>query len=84
LFIVRPLLTELLRSNLKNFPRKRRRNAVPGAYDKMNPSSSLQQVLGDATTPENLRHVSGRSERSAASVRIEYSLWRDPELEEKL
>lgn len=38
----------------------------------------------NGNNPVQERQVSGRSEQTAASSRTGYSLWRDPELEDKL
>jgi hypothetical protein len=94
LFIVERLLTELLCSAWHNCSWENRRNSImPGAYNNMGiweTEASLQQarkvpqVLRNALSLPNVRHASGRSERSAISAGTEYSLWQDPDLEDKL
>jgi hypothetical protein len=42
------------------------------------------QALRNTLSLPNMRHASGRSEQSAISAGTEYSLWQDPDLEDRL
>lgn len=91
MFVVKPLLTELLHSPWPNHPLQRRRNAITSSEvailqteANLQTRSEHAEALRNAVIPPDVRHVSGRSEQPAATAGTEYSLWRDPDLEDKL